>query len=272
MESIIILLVIILLGCAILIWFLITKWLPAISKLTTTLEKETQEALKTGSALQKNSREQMKYIWKQADSAKTALNGIGSLRQMVTELEQTAEDMQAIAQQLDNDAMRGGRISSTVTRQADSAAKRLTATANRAKYTYQLLFRSLDQLIADTEELRDFSKGNEVFAKELTGAVERVHGAVYKNNRLPHAVRELPSGNKLPSSQKNYSAPAAAAHKPDLKRKAKKSAQDDLDYNPPSEFRNEPFNARNHTPRYRMKEDESSDYSDYHHRYDDEYD
>ncbi len=271
MESIIILLVIILLICAILIWFLFTKWLPAISKLTVTLEKETQEALKTGSALQKNSREQMKYIWKQADSAKTALNGIGSLRQMVTELEQTAEDMQAIAQQLENDTQRSGRVSSTVTRQAEAAAKRLNATANRAKYTYQLLFRSLDQLIADTEELRDFSKGNEVFAKELTGAVERVHGVVNKNNRLPHSIRDLPSGSKLPSIQKNYSMPAAAAHKPDMKRRIKKSAQDDQDYNPPAEFRTDSHNARNRSSRYRSKEDDLSDYSDYHHRYDDEY-
>jgi hypothetical protein len=165
-------------------WFISHRWGPMLQRIVTIVDREMGQAQRSAEALQQSAQSQMKRAYRQAAAVRSALDGVKSLYSLTTEIEQHARDLRQIAHRMAAESSSYGPASGEVARYAVSSADHLAETAERAKHTYRKLLTSVNQIVADSDGLRE---GEEVErqVRELTGAVERVRLAMPEHRGMP---------------------------------------------------------------------------------------
>lgn len=184
-------------GCV--LAYLLLKWGPMFSRLASSMENELQSALRVSENIQQNAHSQMKSVWRQVASVQTAIDGVRSLRTLTAELEEYANEVQQLSQHLHAESHHSDIYPNSLVQHAESSAKHLSMTANRARHVYQVLLRSVDQLASETEGVRSAGIDSERSVQELTGAVERVRHMVAE--RRVSAAGEPRRKSRSPSNR-----------------------------------------------------------------------
>lgn len=178
------------------LWSTTRRFAPAMKQLAIVMDREIRQAEQSAIALEKTANAQIKRVWRQAASVHDAIGGVHDLHSITTELEQQASDLRQMAHLLANESNTRASSSPGLAHHAVASAKQLSHTAERTRETYRRLLSSVNQLVAESDGIRNSGEDAERHAHELTGMVERVRSAM--GNRPPKGERpsrKLPPDN-----------------------------------------------------------------------------
>ncbi len=189
MQLIMVLLLTAVCVAVVVVWLMLRRWGPALRSMMSMVEREVSQVERTAGAINQSANAQIKRVYSQGASVRGAIEGVHSLRAVITDLDQHTEKLKRLANQIAADPSFHGD-SLLLARDASERAMDLTQTSKRAHQTYRKLLTSVQQLAVEADALRENGEEASRNAQLLTGAMERVRHVVRDGHAVPPEMRQ----------------------------------------------------------------------------------
>lgn len=185
-------------GAGAALWFAARRWMPAVQRLTATVERELGRVER----LAARSMRPAPGAAPPLASVRGALDGVQALRAIMDDLDHHSASLKHLAHRIAETSEPGAGANGLV-RQATHSAEHLARTLERTRQTYRLLSASLGQLAQESDDLQAREVAVHEQARVLTGALHEVRDMARpprpaRDRRPADAARDVPARDRRP--------------------------------------------------------------------------